>query len=51
MTSEPNAGFLYTGVWGKTDPGYVNAMDPDTGEILYEIEVGPGPTSVVGVTY
>jgi len=51
LNSEPNSNFLYTGVWGKTDPGYVNAMDPVTGDILYEIKVGPGPTSVVGVRY
>lgn len=51
LENDTNKEFLLTGVWSKTDPGYVDIIRADTGEIISEIEVGPGPTSVVGITH
>lgn len=45
-----DSNFLYTGVWSSTDPGYVNIVRSCDGEALHRIEVGPGPTSVVGIS-
>ncbi len=50
LENPPNSHFLYTGEWLPTDPGNVNILDSDTGETLSTIVVGPGPTSVVGIT-
>lgn len=50
LNHPPSNTFLYTGVWDGTDPGYVSVIDADNGETLLRLEVGPGPTSVVGVT-
>lgn len=47
----PNSDFLITGVWNGTNPGFVNAILADTGEIISSIEVGPGPTSVVWIAH
>lgn len=50
LLDPPSNTFLYTGVWTGTAPGYVNVIKAKSGEIVSRIEVGPGPTSVVGIS-
>lgn len=50
LNHPPNSTFLYTGVWDGIDPGYVNVIKAGNGEILSRVAVGPGATSVVGIS-